>query len=97
MSEFESPLCKDCGVDIHSINELCYINDALWKYVCSRKPEIDTRYVLCIGCIEKRLGRQLTPNDFVSCELNGHDFGRPKSDRLKDRLGIKRASLKLWT
>jgi hypothetical protein len=39
---------------------------------------------LCIGCLEKRIGRQLTPKDF----LPNHPFNRddyPASDRLLHR------------
>src|SRR5215813_7066154 len=42
---------------------------------------------LCIGCLEKRLGRRLRPADFVL----GHVFnqpGFPRSERLRDRLKI---------
>ena len=41
---------------------------------------------LCVGCLERRIGRRLKPKDF---ELD-HVFnnpGLPRSDRLSDRLG----------
>ena len=41
---------------------------------------------LCVGCLERRIGRRLKPKDF---ELD-HEFnnpGLPRSDRLSDRLG----------
>lgn len=40
---------------------------------------------LCIGCLETRLGRSLTPADFLACPLNLGIF--EQSDRLRDRLG----------
>jgi hypothetical protein len=41
---------------------------------------------LCIGCLEKRLGRRLRPKDF----LRGHAFNNPNfpgTARLRDRRG----------
>jgi hypothetical protein len=44
--------------------------------------------MLCIGCLEKRLGRKLTPPDFTLCPLNNNlnDPCFPKSARLLNRL-----------
>jgi hypothetical protein len=42
---------------------------------------------LCIGCLEKRIGRRLKPEDFV----RGHGLnlpGLPRTPRLKSRMGI---------
>ena len=42
------------------------------------------REVLCIGCLEHRLGRTLTRNDFTDCRLNApNEF---TSARLRSRL-----------
>jgi hypothetical protein len=38
---------------------------------------------LCIGCLEKRIGRRLTPEDFTDCSLNNFPRG---SGRLSSRL-----------
>jgi hypothetical protein len=39
---------------------------------------------LCVGCLEKRLGRRLKPKDF----LRGHPFNKmPGSARLMERMG----------
>ena len=43
--------------------------------------------MVCIGCLETRLGRLLTPSDFTGCPLNEEGFGQ-KSDRFKNRLGL---------
>jgi hypothetical protein len=45
---------------------------------------------LCIGCLEKRLGRKLTPDDFTNAPINRPDHWH--SDRLADRLGHGRTS-----
>ncbi len=43
--------------------------------------------MLCIGCLENRIGRKLTPNDFDPVPpLNM--MNNCQSDRLLDRLGV---------
>jgi hypothetical protein len=42
--------------------------------------------ILCIGCLEKRLGRTLVPSDFIKAPVNDPaEFSH--SDRLLNRLG----------
>ena len=41
---------------------------------------------LCIGCLEIRLGRRLTPHDFADAGVNSID--RWNSSRLNDRLKV---------
>jgi len=45
------------------------------------------RGMLCIGCIEQRIGRKLNPLDFKDCHVNRINPGESKSQRLVDRLG----------
>jgi hypothetical protein len=46
---------------------------------------------LCIGCLELRIGRQLTAADFTDCPVNVPD--RRNTPRLNDRLlGIEVSS-----
>jgi hypothetical protein len=46
------------------------------------------RFVMCIGCFEERLGRQLTPRDFQGPAYDL--FGTPPSQRFVDRShGVK--------
>lgn len=54
----------------------------LWEQAV---PEQDG--MICIGCLEKRVGRQLTPEDFIAAPINGPGFGDARSSRLQDRLG----------
>jgi len=42
------------------------------------------RGMLCIGCLEDRLGRQLTSDDFTDAPINQGVFGY--SERLRQRL-----------
>jgi hypothetical protein len=75
-------LCLDCEVDTISIDEFYSVTDELWARVNPGKGGM-----LCIGCREKRLGRELTPDDFKSCPLNSDHRSYPKSERLLERLG----------
>jgi len=59
--------------------EVYRVNDAVWKG--AKVKEHDG--CLCIGCLERRLGRKLKPKDF-----NGHVFNEmPGSKRLLQRRG----------
>jgi hypothetical protein len=61
--------CADCGVNTIAIREWYWLRDEIWEQAWpgTANAEIVTAEgnYLCIGCLEKRLGR----------ELNGHDFG----------------------
>lgn len=74
-------LCLDCKVDSGRIFEHYFLNTPLWMSLVG-----SNKGMLCVGCVEKRLGRRLVPGDFTDCYLND-----PKrntmSDRLRSRLG----------
>ena len=73
-------LCVDCKVDTGKINEHYFIRTDLWLKV------MPTIYgMLCIGCLEKRLGRKLRKTDFTDAFINSPKF-EPKSQRLMNRL-----------
>ena len=60
--------CKDCGVETLPVDG----RRAEWYMV---KPDVwadagMTTGFLCIGCLETRLGRQLTREDFTDCPVN---------------------------
>lgn len=57
-------LCEDCGVNTFDIDEYYMVKDEIWFSVCD-----DVYGMLCIGCLEERLGRRLTPTDFMDCKL----------------------------
>lgn len=89
-------LCVDCGICTHTINEYYMVRSYLWKTAMQanpkiserkRKRELDLSTMLCLGCLEKRLKRELTPDDFTDCPLNKSD-SRPRSIRYQKRLGI---------
>ncbi|MBC9705269.1 MAG: hypothetical protein H9W81_09915 [Enterococcus sp.] len=70
----------DCGENTSVLNEYYMVQFNLWeRYV----PE--HHGMLCIGCLETRMGRELTSADFIDALINRIDF-RPHSERLLSRL-----------
>ena len=75
--------CLDCKEETifraDRADEYYMIHDALWLQAHpARKGK------LCIGCLEQRLGRRLTPADFTDAPVNKP--GRSNSRRLNSRL-----------
>jgi hypothetical protein len=68
--------CADCG---HDYDEFYMVRDDIWKACGAGKG------LLCIGCLEKRIGRQLNQQDFTDALVNDLESGI-KSLRLQDRL-----------
>jgi hypothetical protein len=87
--------CVDCEVETCNtaksglLSEYYMVKDKLWYEAV---PTDDILYdrstshniMLCIGCLEKRLGRKLCQKDFTRCPLNDHLYNH--SPRLKNRL-----------
>jgi hypothetical protein len=68
--------CLDCGVDTHKMHELFIVHDDLW-------PLAPQGGVLCVACLEQRIGRRLEPRDFPrSVPLNRYGG----SARLRSRI-----------
>jgi hypothetical protein len=74
--------CIDCTVDTDKIDEYYVVRDDVWRL--AETGELDG--MLCIACLENRIGRQLTPVDFIDAPINDPG-GWPHSDCLKHRLG----------
>ena len=76
--------CSDCGVCTHCSAEYYMVEDEVWySAVTARsKPSI-----LCIGCLERRIDRLLTKDDFSDAPLNSMPFW-PRSKRLMARLEL---------
>lgn len=72
--------CLGCGVDTLWLKEYYMIHKHLWMTV-----NADDDGMLCIGCVESRLGRALTASDFTDAPVNSLEYGR-KSERLISRL-----------
>jgi hypothetical protein len=75
------------------VHEDFYVNDELWDSVCP-DDEVETfyangtmfrngRFVICIECFERRMGRKLTRSDFTVPP--GDLFGVPPSSRFVSR------------
>jgi hypothetical protein len=79
--DVRNPNCMDCGVDTDAINESYMIHDDLWRAAVPSEAGM-----LCVGCLEKRLGRKLRRDDFRPYARSALDEGMPASKRLKDRV-----------
>lgn len=72
--------CVDCDIDTGKAHEHYFVKNEVWFQVMPTN-----KGMLCIGCIEARLGRQLTGDDFTDCSLNNPRY-EPKSARLMNRM-----------
>jgi hypothetical protein len=61
------------------------VHDEIWY---SAITVMDKGHMLCIGCLEQRLGRLLTKDDFTDAPVNSIWMG-VGSTRLKNRLQRK--------
>jgi hypothetical protein len=75
-----NPICMDCGVNLDAIDEDIMLVDDVWLAAVPME-----RGMLCIGCIENRLGRKLRRGDFTRYSQSAAEEGMPVSDRLKNR------------
>lgn len=73
-------LCLDCKVDTGKIHEHYMLVDSTWFAIHGSKFGM-----LCIGCVEARLGRTLVASDFNDSHVNNPKL-YPMSSRLLNRL-----------
>lgn len=59
--------CFDCSANTLHLDEFYMVHDEIWD---SALPKNQRNRMLCIGCLEKRIGRLLTPNDFTDAPIN---------------------------
>lgn len=79
--QFNGTVCLDCRRDtVYDLNEYYHVHDDVWKQSGVGRHA----GMLCIGCLEKRIGRQLNYRDFGDVPINAY----PASDRLSQRRGI---------
>src|SRR5262249_12557684 len=76
-----NPICMDCGVNLDAIEEDIMLVDDGWLAAVPTE-----RGMLCIGCLELRLGRKLRRDDFTRYSQSAVAEGMSVSDRLRDRL-----------
>jgi len=63
--DMENFICLDCGVNTDEIREYYMLTSEVWLEAVP-----DREGMLCINCVELRLGRQLWPEDFMEAPLN---------------------------
>jgi hypothetical protein len=76
------------------------VHDKLWRQarLRSTKPKLPRTATLCIGCLEERLDRRLTPKDFTALfnECSGRLRDRTKGGDIvhyrSKALGVRRAT-----
>jgi len=83
-------LCMDCGIDTGKIAEFYMLQESIWLLVAK-----SDRGMLCISCLESRLGRKLTFWDFNNSYVNSLHFG-VKSVRLLERLRTLIGGSSFW-
>lgn len=52
--------CSDCGANVARLGEWYMLRDPVWQQATRSAPA----HHLCVGCLEERLGRRLTSEDF---------------------------------
>ena len=57
--------CDDCGMN--TFYEFYVVHDGLWD-------QYGSRWMLCVGCLESRMGRQLVTEDFTAANFNPHQL-----------------------
>lgn len=82
--------CVDCKVNCMENGEYYMVTDACWARAAIGKHD----GMLCIGCLEARLGKKLNWRNFTDCPLNWRNALIPGygSARLQDRLLSSAAS-----
>jgi hypothetical protein len=81
--------CADCSVGTITLGEWYMVHDdvwdAAWNGRCKWWQSLPGQQVLCIGCLEKRIGRTLTREDFIDAPINDPNQKRV-SERMRPRL-----------
>lgn len=73
--------CKDCGINTNDIDEYYMVLDSIWLESGMDKDG----GMLCLECLEIRIGRRLIGADFKDgLPINEGFF--PRSERMLDRL-----------
>ena len=73
-------ICLDCKQDTGKMREHYFVNLDLWLGAVGSKTGM-----LCIGCLESRIGRTLVKSDFTNAHINNPRLYE-MSDRLRSRV-----------
>lgn len=76
--------CMDCEKSEREFDEYYMVKDEIWERAVF---PYERRGLLCIGCLEERLGRQLRPEDFTNFPVNSYEYVKGHSWRQLMRLG----------
>ena len=81
--------CADCGLGTPTAGEYFMVRNEIWEtaWAGRLKPwhALPGQQVLCVGCLETRIGRTLMARDFTAAPCNGPGWNS-KSERLRNRL-----------
>ncbi len=69
-------ICLDCRENTSKMKEHYFVRTALWMDAVGQESGM-----LCVGCLEARMGRTLTPDDFTDAHINN-----PRKNAMSDRL-----------
>lgn len=83
--------CNDCRVDTLRAGEWYMVHDPVW--VAAGMATYGG--FLCVGCLERHLGRFLDAGDFTAAPVNRLSWGL-KSTRLRDRLMVAPGQCRLF-
>jgi hypothetical protein len=84
--------CCDCGLGCNAAGEWYMVRDTVWELAwCGARnrrkswQHLPGQDVLCVGCLERRIGRTLCADDFTDAPINDPTKGNA-SERLQARL-----------
>jgi hypothetical protein len=84
--------CADCGVGTITLGEFYMVKDEVWEQAwCGRRKSwhgMPGQEILCIGCLEHRIGHTLMASDFTDAPVNNPDQSN-MSARLRNRITAK--------
>lgn len=88
--------CNGCK---QTKDEYYMLKPEVWIQACMKPvkniPVISVLRMLCVSCVEKRLGRELNWRDFALCRLN-LDPSEPRTAILQDRMSGITNRLPQW-
>jgi hypothetical protein len=83
--------CADCGVGTLRLGEWYMVNDDVWEQAWEGRRKswhgrVPGQEILCIGCLENRIGRTLVAGDFIP-DVPANDPNKSNmSECLRERL-----------
>ena len=69
--EQERFMCQDCGHDTREMGERYMVHEDIWETAIAAGGYA---YMLCMGCLEGRLGHRLTSGHFMGVGCNYASF-----------------------